>query len=152
MINLPPKYFAPNFYYDTNDKEVNDFYSELSQESAIKNQNTIFHKKIMWDIFRYSLSIGIREGKELDFKRSKANLPTDYMNDETKVAIFVAMFSLDDVDLSILKDPKKIQTTCENYANYGVRKLIKLVNDIEDPSEPSKPYVEKFKELVSMKE
>ena len=152
MINLPPKYFAKNFYYDTSDKEVKDFYSDLSEKSVLKNQNTIFHKKIMWDIFRYSLAIGIKEKQHLDFKRSNGNLPTEFMNDETIVAIFAAMFSLDKVDLSILRDAKKIQTTCENYANYGVRKLIKLINEFEDPQEPMKPYVEKFKEILSNNE
>ncbi len=131
MIQLPSGWFPKSFYYDIGDDDVNDFYSTIKDKSPLATKSSMFYGLRQWDLFRYSLSLGMHYGKELDFKRKTANIPTEWLHDQDMIAIFAAVFSLKQNDLSILNEPKKIQTICENYANYGVRKLMEINSQVE---------------------
>lgn len=151
MIQLPIGWFSKNFYYDVNDVDVNNFYSQNENKSPIVTSTSIFYQKRLWDIFRYSLALGVHDERQLDFKRSSATIPTDHMHDQDIVAIFAAVFSVKDVNLEILQEPKKIQTICENFANYGVRKLM-LINSQVDPANPIMAYESQLNEIINKNE
>ena len=148
MIQLPTGWFSTNFYYDLDDTEVNDFYSQIENKSPTYTKSSMFYGLRQWDIFRYSLALGVHYGKELDFKRVSAHIPTEWLHDKDIVAIFAAAFSSKDISLEILQDPKKIQTICENIANYGVRKLIEINSQI-DMSNPVKEYESLLTDTIS---
>ena len=150
MIQLPSGWFTKNFYYDVGDPDVNNFYSKIENKSPLHTKSSMFHGLRQWDLFRYSLSLGVHYGKELDFKRKTANIPTEYIHDKDIVAIFSAVFSLKDNDLSILHEPKKIQTICENYANYGVRKLMEMNSQVE-MANPISEYESQIKKVIANK-
>jgi len=148
LIQLPAGWFTKNFYYDVDDTEVNDFYSKIENKSPISTKSSMFYGLRQWDIFRYSLSLGVHYGKELDFKRAAAHIPTEWLHDKDIVAMFAAAFSSKDVSLEILQDPKKIQTICENFANYGVRKLMEINSQI-DMGNPVKEYESLLTDTIS---
>ena len=150
MIQLPSGWFPKNFYYDAGDPVVNDFYSTIENKSPLSTKSSMFHRLRQRDLFRYSLSLGIHYGKELDFKRKTANIPTEHLHDQDIIAIFSAVFSLKENDLSILQEPKKIQTICENYANYGVRKLIEINSQIE-MANPISEYESLLNKIITKK-
>ncbi len=149
MIALPLGWFAKNFFYDVEDEEVKNFYSKIENKSPLFTKSSMFYGLRQWDIFRYSLALGVQDGcKELDFKRVNANIPTDHLHDQDIVAMFAAIMSKENVNLEILQDPKKVQTTCENIANYGVRKLIEINSQV-DMSNPIKEYETMLTKTIS---
>ena len=148
MIQLPSGWFSTNFYYDVEDSDVDDFYSTVRDKSPLHTKSSMFHGLRQWDVFRYSLSLGMYYEKELDFKRKSAHIPTEHLHDQDIVAIFSAVFSLKDNDLSLLHEPKKIQTICENYANYGVRKLMEINSQVE-MTNPISEYESLLNKIIS---
>ena len=150
MIQLPNGWFPKNFYYDVQDSDVNNFYSTIENKSPLSTKSSMFNGLRQWDIFRYSLSLGVYYGKELDFKRVSANIPTEWLHDQDIVAIFSAVFSLKENNLSILNEPKKIQTICENFANYGVRKLIDINSQVE-MANPISEYESLLNKIITSK-
>ncbi len=148
MIQLPTRWFSSNFYYEVDDAEVNEFYSKIENKSPIVTKSSMFFGLRQWDIFRYSLALGVYHKKDLDFKRVSANIPTDWLHDQDIIAMFAAVFSSKDVSLEILQDPKKIQIMCENFANYGVRKLIEINSQI-DMGNPIKEYESLLTDIIS---
>ena len=150
MIQLPNGWFPKNFYYDVQDSDVNNFYSTIENKSPLSTKSSMFNGLRQWDIFRYSLSLGVYYEKELDFKRVSANIPTEWLHDQDIVAIFSAVFSLKENNLSILNEPKKIQTICENFANYGIRKLMDINSQVE-MANPISEYESLLNKIITSK-
>jgi hypothetical protein len=150
LIQLPVGWFPKNFYYDVEDSDVNDFYSTFSEKSPIKTKSSMFNGLRQWDIFRYSLALGVYYEKELDFKRKSANIPTDHLRDQDIVSIFATVFSSKDNNLELLQEPKKIQTICENIANFGVRKLMEINSQVE-MANPIAEYESQLNKLINEK-
>jgi hypothetical protein len=133
------KYFA----YDSSDTEVEEFFSKDKPNSAVNDENSIFYKKILWDVFVYAMAVGRYIGTPKPFTRKTGTIPIEFAKEHHVVAILGVVFSINDIDLSILKQPKEIRNICESYANAGVEKLIEFKKTREH-NNPLSEYESEF--------
>ena len=142
--------------YDSGNDAKKNFFAKGVATGIVEDENSIFYGKLQWDVFIYSMAIGIHfdERKPL-VKRSQA-IPVKYLKIEQISSILGVIFSLDGkkpnhpkIDLSILNNPKEIRTICEEYANGGVERLMEFEklrdndNTISEYEKSLKKFLEK---------
>ncbi len=139
-----------NFAYDTSNPEVSEFFSIKSPTSAVNDVNSLFYGKTLWDVFVYAMTIGRYFEKRVPFSRKTGTIPVEYAKEHHIVSMLGVVFSLDGVDLSILKQPKEIRLICEEYANGGVETLIEFLKT-RDHDNPLSEYEKEFLKFVNSK-
>jgi len=140
--------------YDKGDEAKKRFFAKGTDSSVVEDENSMFHNKLQWDVFLYSMAIGryleIKQGgkggrKPLS-KRTDA-MPVKYLKIEQISIILGVVFSLDDVDLSILNNPREIRDICEEYANAGVEELIRM-EKTKDNDNPLSEYEKELRQFL----
>ena len=140
--------------YDAGDETKKNFFAKGVEKGVVDDRNSMFYKKIQWDVFLYSMAIGkhleMKEGgkggrKPLS-KRADA-MPVKYLKIEQISTILGVVFSLDDVDLSILNNPREIRNICEEYANAGVEELIRM-EKTKDSDNPLSEYEKNMRQFL----
>ena len=123
------------FAYDTSNEEHKLFYSQSHPTSAVNDKHSIFYGKLLWDVFTYAMAIGKYTNSRKEFNRKTGTIPIEYAKEQHLYSMLGLVFSLKEVGLSILKQPKEIRKICEEYANGGVEKLIEFERT-RDPDNP----------------
>ena len=129
----------PAIGYDSDSKEVREFYSKA--EGKVTDRNSIFYKKKLTDIFALSLLLGKHIGLTEDYLKNgegdgrKASINSEYFADEQKYVWLMIVIALEETnyDLTILdqtpESGRRIVSICEKYANHGIHKLIQIENE-----------------------
>ena len=139
--------------YDTGNEEVKDFFSKDSPYSAVNAPETsFFSDAITWDVFVYAMAIGKFQDGSLPpgqtsrkpLGKESRSFPIKYAKESHLEAILGLVFSLKEVDMSIIKRPGEIRKICEEYANAGAIKLV----EFEKTRDPGNPIEDYEKELL----
>ena len=139
--------------YDTGNDESKDFFSKDSPYSAVNAPETsFFSDAITWDVFVYAMAIGkfqdglLPQGETCrkPLKKSSRSFPLKWAKEHHLNAILGLVFSLKEVDMSIIKRPRDIKKICEEYANAGAIKLV----EFEKTRDPGNPIEDYEKELL----
>jgi len=139
------------FAYDTTNDEKKVFFSKDHLNSAVNDKNSIFYDKLLWDVFIYAMAIGKYTNSRKEFNRKTGTIPIEFAKEEHLYSMLGLVFSLDEVDLSILKQPKEIRKICEEYANGGVEKLIEFER-IREHDNPISEYENELMKFLKTKE
>ena len=138
--------------YDTGNEEIKNFFSRDSPYSAVNAPaGSFFHETILWDVFVYAMAIGKFQDGSLPpgqtsrkpLGKESRSFPIKYAKESHLEAILGLVFSLKEVDMSIIKRPGEIRKICEEYANAGAEKLMQF-EKIQDPSNPISDYEKEF--------
>jgi hypothetical protein len=140
------KYFA----YDVSNEDHKIFYSQNHPNSAVNDKNSFFYGKILWDVFIYAMAIGKYTNNRKEFSRKTGTIPIEYAKEQHLYSMIGLIFSLSDVDLSILRQPKEIRKICEEYANGGVDVLIEFERT-RSPDNPISEYEKQFLKFLKNK-
>ena len=148
-----PEYWS----YDAGVEEKKDFFVRGVAKGVVDDPNALFYKKIQWDVFLYSMAIGRdlemkqggKGGRKPLSKRADA-MPVKYLKIEQISRILGVVFSLDDVDLSILNNPREIRDICEQYANTGVEELLRMEKTRDDKN-PLSEYEKSMRHFLENK-
>ena len=138
------------FAYDTSNEEHKLFYSQSHPTSAVNDKHSIFYGKLLWDVFTYAMAIGKYTNSRKEFNRKTGTIPIEYAKEQHLYSMLGLVFSLKEVGLSILKQPKEIRKICEEYANGGVEKLIEFERT-RDPDNPISEYEKEFMKFLKTK-
>ena len=138
------------FSYDTSDENKKIFFSKEHPNSAVKDKNSIFYDKLLWDVFTYSMAIGRYVNHNPPFSRKGGTIPIDAAKEHHLYSMLGLVFSLPKVDIQILKQPTEIRKICEDYANGGVEKLIEFERTRENDN-PISEYETALMEFLKTK-
>ena len=139
--------------YDTGVDVKKNFFAYKVGTGIIEDSNSIFYRKLQWDVFITSMSIGRYYNERKPLVKRSNSMPVKYLKIEQISTILGVVFSLDGkendpkIDLSILNDSKQIRTICEEYANAGVERLIEF-EKIRDPDNPISEYEKHLKQFL----
>ena len=143
--------------YDVGVDEKKTFFAKGSGAGVVDDSNSIFYEKLLWDIFIHSMAIGRHYNERRPIVKPSSSIPVEYLKMDQISMILGVVFSLDGkekgdpkIDLSILNDPKEIQTICEEYANAGVERLMEH-EKTRDSDNPISEYEKSFKMLLEEK-
>ena len=143
--------------YDAGVDIKKNFFATGTTGGIIDDENSIFHDKLLWDVFIHSMAIGRHYNERTPLVKHSNSLPVKYLKIEQISMILGVVFSLDGkekgeekIDLSILNEPRQIQTICQEYANAGVERLIEF-EKIRDSDNPISEYEKSFKMLLEEK-
>ena len=138
--------------YDTGNEEIKNFFSRDSPYSAVNAPaGSFFHKTLVWDVFVYAMAIGKFQDSLLPqgqtnrkpLGKESRSFPIKYAKESHLEAILGLVFSLKEVDMSIIKRPKDIKKICEEYANAGAEKLMQF-EKTRDHRNPISDYEKEF--------
>ena len=143
--------------YDTGNEESKDFFSKDSPYSAANApEGSFFSDAITWDVFVYAMAIGKFQDGSLPpgqtsrkpLGKESRSFPIKYAKESHLEAILGLVFSLKEVDMSIIKRPRDIKKICEEYANAGAIKLVEF-EKTRDPSNPIEDYEKEFLKFLN---
>ena len=127
------------------------YHTDKENEACIlRNKDSIFFGKTQWDIFTCAMAVGKKYNLRKPLKKRSNSIPVANAREEHIVQVLSVAFSEDDGDLSILQNPEKIRTICEEYANGGVLELIEW-HTMGDSLNPWSEYEKELEKLFNIK-
>jgi hypothetical protein len=141
LVSNWPQYIS----YENSDPTISKFYDEAL--GAVTNENSIFHKKRLLEIFIFSMAIGKFEGMKMELKKKSRSMPTDALKAEEIWLMTAVALAEPGSNIDILTKPSEIVNICEQYANAGIQVLMSLDKDTIT-SDPLGMYEDHFKKLV----
>lgn len=126
----------PAIGYDSDDKDVREFYSKA--DGTVTSRNSVWYKKKLTDIFAMAMLLGKKDGLTEPYLKNgegdgrKPSIDSVYFADSPKYVWLMMAIALEETnfDLTILdqtpESGRKIVDICEKYANHGIHELINI--------------------------
>lgn len=149
IIATWPKYIAYE-KGDAKDSKIADYYNAKS--GAVQDPDSFFYLKTGPDIFLMAMAIGVETGNFTALKNSANNIPKSALSDNAIWIMISVALAEEKSNLHTLQNGDEIVRICEEYANYGINKLITMDQAGGTVGDLQKKFEEKFLNLLELNE